>query len=81
MKGSEGPGDGGPPGSMPTPTDTSDPDSSVDTSAIRSMLKRRVKQNMDRPKSSLGSVKIEEYAGERSRYAKWKKAVEAQQQL
>ena len=78
---SEGPGDGGPPGSMPTPTDTSDPDSSVDTSAIRSMLKRRVKQNMDRPKSSLGSVKIEEYAGERSRYAKWKKAVEAQQQL
>lgn len=79
---SEGSGGGGdPPGS--TPTDTSDPDqdSSVDTSAIRSMLKRRVKQNMDRPKSSLGSVKIEEYAGERSRYAKWKKAVEAQQQL
>lgn len=76
---SEDPGDGGPPGS--SPADTSDQDSSVDTSAIRSMLKRRVKQNMERPKSSLGSVKIEEFAGERSRYAKWKKAVEAQQQL
>lgn len=76
---SDDPGDGGPPGS--SSADTSDQDSSVDTSAIRSMLKRRVKQNMERPKSSLGSVKIEEFAGERSRYAKWKKAVEAQQQL
>ena len=62
---SDDPGDGGPPGS--SPADTSDQDSSVDTSAIRSMLKRRVKQNMERPKSSLGSVKIEEFAGERSR--------------
>ena len=38
---------------------------------------------MERPKSSLGSVtvKIEEFAGERYRYTKWKKAVEAQQEL
>ena len=79
---SGGPGDGGgPPGSTPTDPPDPDQDSPVDTSAIRSMLKGRVKQNMDRPKSSLGSVKIEEFAGERSRYAKWKKAVEAQQQL
>ena len=56
-------------------------DSSVDTSAIRSMLKRRVHQQMERPKSSLGSVKVEEFAGERFKYTKWKKAVEAQQEL
>ncbi|CAK9032878.1 Retrovirus-related Pol polyprotein from transposon TNT 1-94, partial [Durusdinium trenchii] len=36
---------------------------------------------MERPKSSLGSVRIEEFSGERFRYTKWKKAVEAQQQL
>lgn len=85
---------GGAPGSGPpsgpsgfssgsTPSDTEeDPDaSSADTSAIRSMLKKRVKQQLERPKSSLGSVRIEEFGGERYRYVKWKKAVEAQQQL
>ena len=66
----------------PTESEVTDPeDSSADTSAIRSMLKRRVKSSLERPKSSLGSVKIEEFAGERYRYLKWKKAVEAQQQL
>ena len=47
------------------------------------MLRR--KQHRDgtdhRPKSSLGSVKIEEYYGDRSRYIKWKRAIEAQQHL
>ena len=36
---------------------------------------------MGRPKSSLGSVKIEEFYGKRSRYLKWKKAVQARQRL
>ena len=58
-----------------------DDDSSADTSAIRSMLKRKVQHQLERPKSSLGSVKIEEFSGERFKYVKWKKAVEAQQQL
>lgn len=56
-------------------------DSSVDTSAIHSMLKRRVHHQLERPKSSLGSVKVEEFSGERFKYTKWKKAVEAQQEL
>ena len=84
-KGEKDNGGGGGPPSSSTPMDSSSSsselESSVDTSAIRSMLKRRVKQTMERPKSSLGSVKIEEFYGERSRYTKWKKAVEAQQQL
>ncbi|CAK9032730.1 Uncharacterized protein (Fragment) [Durusdinium trenchii] len=63
-----------------TSPETSEDESSVETSAIRLMLKRRVQQ-MERPKSSLGSVRIEEFAGERYKYTKWKKAVEAQRQL
>ena len=46
------------------------------------MLKRRAKKEIEvRPKSSLGSVKIEEFYGDRSRYLKWKRAIEAQQHL
>ena len=45
------------------------------------MLKRKVIHQMERPKSSLDSVRIEEFSGERFRYTKWKKAVEAQQLL
>ena len=48
--------------------------STAATSEIRSMLRRKhnKQQNYDRPKNSLGSVKIEEYYGDRSRYIKWK---------
>lgn len=51
--------------------------STVATSEVRSMLKRRARRDdqQSRPKSSLGSVKIEEYYGDRSRYLKWKKAI------
>ena len=46
------------------------------------MPKRRARQEIEgRPKSSLGSVKIEEFYGDRSRYLKWKRAIEAQQHL
>ena len=57
--------------------------STVATSEVRSMLKRRARRDdqQSRPKSSLGSVKIEEYYGDRSRYLKWKRAIEAQQHL
>ena len=68
------------------PPDDDDPDeeSSVHTSDIRSMLRQRIKKEGDgwqRPKSSLGSVRIEEYWGERSRYVKWKRTIQAQQCL
>ena len=56
--------------------------SSAATSQVRSMLRRRMHRETDsRPKSSLGSVKIEEFYGDRSRYLKWKRAIEAQQHL
>eukprot|EP00434_Breviolum_minutum_P025436 symbB.v1.2.022474.t1/scaffold1996.1/size93170/9 len=57
--------------------------SAAATSEIRSMLRRKHHRdgNDSRPKSSLGSVKIEEYYGDRSRYIKWKRAIEAQQHL
>ena len=57
--------------------------STAATSEIRSMLRRKHHRdgNDSRPKSSLGSVKIEEYYGDRSRYIKWKRAIEAQQHL
>ena len=84
------PGDGGEDPSEPefpssAPTDPSLPgtetESSAGTSAIRSMLKRRQQRSYERPKSSLGSIRIEEYYGERAKYRVWKKAVEAQQAL
>ena len=56
--------------------------SSAATSEVRSMLRRQMHRETDsRPKSSLGSVKIEEFYGDRSRYLKWKRAIEAQQHL
>ena len=46
------------------------------------MLRRRAHaEEGHRQKSSLGSVKIEEYHGDRSRYLKWKRTIQAQQQL
>ena len=56
------------------------PSSSAGTSEIRSLLRRRAKE-WDRPKSSIGSVKIEEFSGDRRRYLKWRRAIEAQEQL
>ena len=68
-----------------TPEDEDlDDSSSAQTSEIRSMLRQRMKKEGDgyqRPKSSLGSVRIEEYWGERSRYVKWKRTIQAQQCL
>ena len=79
--GGDGGGPGAPSDNTPTdPTEESD-ESSINTSEVRSMLRRRARGGPDRPKSSLGSVKIVEFYGERSRYLKWKRAVQAQQQL
>ena len=50
------------------------------TSELRSLLWRRAREQ-ERPKSSIGSVRIESFAGDRRRYLKWKKAVQAQQRL
>ena len=54
--------------------------SSAATSDLRSMLRRRARES-ERPKSSIGSVRIEEFAGDRCRYLKWKRAIEAQEKL
>ena len=54
--------------------------SSAGTSDIRSLLRRRAR-HFDRPKSSIGSVRIEDFSGDRKRYLKWKRAIEAQEQL
>ena len=56
-------------------------DSTARTSEVKSMLRKKVKNQYDRPRSSLGSVKIEEFYGDRSRYRKWKTAVQAQEVL
>ena len=53
---------------------------SVRTSEVKSLLMKRWKEN-ERPKSSLGSVKIEDFAGDRGRYRSWRRVVRAQQQL
>ena len=50
------------------------------TSEIRLLLRRRAR-DFERPKSSIGSVRIEEFSGDRKRYIKWKRAIEAQEQL
>lgn len=73
----------GPPGSDPSsdPTTPEASESSVHTSEVRSLLRRRARLGQERPKSSLGSVKIEEFFGDRGRYLKWKRAVQAQQEL
>eukprot|EP00435_Cladocopium_sp_Y103_P070035 s255_g34.t1 len=62
--------------------DDSHMSSSAPTSEIRSMLRRRVREEQaNRPKSSLGSVRIEEFSGDRGRYLKWKRTIQAQQCL
>ncbi|CAK8997152.1 Uncharacterized protein (Fragment), partial [Durusdinium trenchii] len=74
---------------MPPPPDLDDDEpedntSSAPTSEIRSMLRQRLKRDGDghqRPKSSLGSVRIEEFWGDRARYVKWKRTIQAQQCL
>ena len=55
-------------------------ESSVGTSELRSMLQRRMKQT-ERPKSSLGSVRVEDFYGDRGKYQSWKRVVCAQKQL
>ena len=45
------------------------------------MLRRQARVTQDRPRSSLGSVKIEEFYGDRHKYLKWKKSVQAQEVL
>ncbi len=47
---------------------------------MRSLLQRRIKQ-FERPKSSLGSVRVEDFYGDRSKYQAWKRVVCAQKQL
>ena len=54
--------------------------SSAATSDLRSLLRRRAREQ-ERPKSSIGSVRIEEFSGDRRRYLKWKRAIEAQEKL
>ena len=44
------------------------------------MLRRRAREG-DRPKSAIGSVRLEEYSGDRRKYIKWKRAVQAQERL
>ena len=78
---SEGPEDGDGGSELPEDGDSVAP-STPATSEIKSMLRRRVHaEEGHRQKSSLGSVKIEEYFGDRSRYLKWKRTIQAQQQL
>ena len=69
------------PSEDPSSEPTEETGSSVNTSEVRSLLRRRARVREERPKSSLGSVKIEEFYGDRSKYLKWKRAVQAQQQL
>ena len=77
------PASGGQPDPPPSePEEPGDEASSTATSEIKSMLRRRMKQEENyRPKNSLGSVKVEEFYGDRSRYLKWKRTIQAQQHL
>ena len=51
-------------------------------SEVRSLLAQKWKNGQrSRPKSSLGSVKIEDFHAERQRYKGWRRMVRAQQQL
>jgi len=81
------PPDGGPPDNDPPDDDVGSGLSegwseSVKTSEVRSMLKKKLQDHQDlRPKSSLGSVRIEDFYGERSKYQAWQRVVRAQQQL
>ena len=80
----DGSGGGNPPeapgGAPSDPDEEEDSASSVRTAEVRSLLMKKWKQG-ERPKSSLGSVKIEDFYGERTKYRGWKRVVKAQQQL
>ena len=54
--------------------------SSAGTSEIKSMLRKRAREG-ERPKSSIGSVKIEDFFGDRRRFRAWRRATEAQEVL
>ena len=54
--------------------------SSAATSDLRSMLRRRARVR-ERPKSSIGAVKIEEFGGDRRKLKAWRRATEAQEHL
>ncbi|CAE7368424.1 RE2, partial [Symbiodinium sp. KB8] len=69
----------GPPGG-PSRSPSMAGSSSAGTSEIKSMLRKRMREQT-RPKSSIGSVKIEELYGDRRKYRSWKRAIEAQTQL
>ena len=58
--------------------------STISTGDLESLLRRHRgsgRRDGDRPKSSIGSVKIEEFGGDRRKYQRWRKAVEAQSML
>lgn len=74
------PGDGGGPPSSEGHTET-EASSTINTSELRSMVRQHMGPHPDRPRASLGSVKIEEFYGDRTKYLKWKKAVQAQEVL
>ena len=75
------PADGGPPDDDDDPA-SEDGVSSARTSEVRSLLMKKYKQGShERPKSSLGSVRVEDFYGERNKYRTWKRVVLAQQKL
>ena len=75
-----GPKRRGAPGGSEDPHWSDTDGSTARTSEVKAMLQRRW-GNQDRPKSSLGSVKLEDFTGERGRYRGWRRVVKAQQQL
>ena len=54
--------------------------SSAGTSEIKSMLRKRAREG-ERPKSSIGSVRIEDFYNDRRRFRAWRRANEAQEVL
>ncbi|CAE7228738.1 RE1, partial [Symbiodinium sp. CCMP2456] len=58
----------------------SDVSSSCPTSELRSRLRRKMKDD-GRPKSSISSVRLEEFWGDKRKYLKWRRTVEAQERL
>lgn len=75
-----GPKRGDAPGGSDDPHWSDTDGSTARTSEVKAMLQRRW-GNQDRPKSSLGSVKLEDFCGERGKYRGWRRVVKAQQQL
>lgn len=75
------PDDGDDPSDGPSGGTETEASSSVNTSELRSLVKHHMGARFDRPRASLGSVKIEEFFGDRTMDLKWKKAVQAQEVL